>query len=369
MKLTAAHIDLFMEMLSIPSISRDEGRRADFLEAYLRNTGHRVERVKNNLLVGTMSALDAQENLESKHDPVAKKPVKTLLLNSHIDTVPPTDGWSKDPYSPVMEGNRITGLGSNDAGASVIALLATYEALADVVKDSLNLVLVLSAEEEVSGQDGISSLVAHLGHVDGAIVGEPTKMQPAIAERGLMVIDALVKGKAGHAARGEGDNAIYKALEDISEIERLVFTRRSEWLPAPSAQVTMIASGTKHNVVPDECRFVVDVRSNDIYSNRDILDMLKSKCQGQLAPRSMRLNASSLPEDHFLHEAIRASGLTPFGSQTLSDMAVIPWPAIKMGPGDSARSHTADEYISIDEIEQGVEGYIGFVNTIMTLQT
>jgi acetylornithine deacetylase len=336
-------------MLAIPALSREEGQRADLLEAYFQGSGIPVHRVNNNLIVGEWDVTDSR---------------KSLMLNSHIDTVPPTDGWTTDPFVPIVEGDKITGLGSNDAGASVISMIRSFEILRNEVKDDLRLLLVIVAEEEISGKNGVGSLIQILGDVDGAIIGEPTNMHPAIAERGLMVIDAEVKGKAGHAARDEGENAIYKALKDISEIEQLRFDKKSEWLPDPSAQVTMIESGNKHNVVPDLCKYVIDVRSNDLYSNNDLLDILKSKCEGTLTPRSMRLTSSYLPKDHFLNEAIGISGLAPFGSQTLSDMAVIPFPAVKMGPGFSARSHSADEYILLSEIESGVSGYVSYIRTI-----
>jgi acetylornithine deacetylase len=343
------HIALLLQMLAIPALSRKEGQRADLLEVYFQGLGFPVHRVNNNLIVGEWDVRDSR---------------KSLMLNSHIDTVPPTDGWTTDPFVPVVDGEKLTGLGSNDAGASVVSMIRSFEILRDEVKDDLRLVLVISAEEEVSGKNGVGSLIRILGDIDGAIIGEPTNMHPAIAERGLMVIDAEVRGKAGHAARDEGENAIYKALKDISEIEQLRFDKKSDWLPDPSAQVTMIESGNKHNVVPDLCKYVIDVRSNDLYSNNDLLDILKGKCGGTLIPRSTRLTSSYLPKDHFLNEAIGASGLTPFGSQTLSDMAVIPFPAVKMGPGFSERSHSADEYILLGEIEDGVSGYVSFIRSI-----
>jgi acetylornithine deacetylase len=336
-------------MLAIPALSRKEGQRADLLEVYFQGLGFPVHRVNNNLIVGEWDVRDSR---------------KSLMLNSHIDTVPPTDGWTTDPFVPVVDGEKLTGLGSNDAGASVVSMIRSFEILRDEVKDDLRLVLVISAEEEVSGKNGVGSLIRILGDIDGAIIGEPTNMHPAIAERGLMVIDAEVRGTAGHAARDEGENAIYKALKDISEIEQLRFDKKSDWLPDPSAQVTMIESGNKHNVVPDLCKYVIDVRSNDLYSNKDLLELLKRKCGGTLTPRSMRLTSSSLPKDHFLNEAIGISGLKPFGSQTLSDMAVIPFPAVKMGPGFSERSHSADEYILLGEIEDGVSGYLSYIRTI-----
>ncbi|MBN1132467.1 MAG: M20/M25/M40 family metallo-hydrolase [Bacteroidales bacterium] len=346
------YTELLLQMLSVPALSREEHQRADFLENYFRNAGIPVRRIHNNLIAG---------------EPDEDGSRRTILLNSHIDTVPPTGDWTTDPFKPVIEGNKITALGSNDAGASVVALIWTFEDLREKVQDRLRLLLVLSAEEEVSGSNGIASLVGQLKGVDGAIIGEPTSMQPAVAERGLMVIDAEVHGRPGHTARNEGDNAIYKALKDIMAIRQIQFPGKSEWLPDPSIQVTMIESGMKHNIVPDLCKYVIDVRSNDCYSNQQLLELLRETCGATLHPRSLHLGASILPVNHCFHQAIRLSGLEPFGSLTLSDMALLPFPAVKMGPGHSSRSHTADEYIYIGEIEKGVMVYTRFINSVYTI--
>lgn len=346
------HIDLFLKMLSIPALSGKEGQRADLLERYFKDQKMPVRRINNNLIIG-----DSQKIRYSR----------TLMLNSHIDTVPPSSDWTADPYTPKRKDNRITAIGSNDAGASVISMIRAWEIMHGKAGDMLNLVLVLSSEEEISGKNGISYVLPHLGMIDAAVVGEPTGMHPAIAERGLMVIDAEARGRSGHAARQEGENAIYLAVKDILAIKDLTFEMQSEWLPDPSAQVTMIEAGQKHNVVPGLCKFVIDVRSNDRYSNQDLLEILQTKCASRLTPRSMRLSSSSLPADHFLFGAIRQAGLSPFGSQTLSDMALMPFPAVKMGPGQSARSHMADEYILVDEIEEGIEGYVKFIKAVLTV--
>ncbi|HDR68628.1 MAG TPA: M20/M25/M40 family metallo-hydrolase [Bacteroidaceae bacterium] len=346
------YIDLFVKLLSIPALSGEESRRADLLEKYFLDLDIPVQRIHNNLIAG---------------DPDAGDKRKTLLLNSHLDTVPPSDDWLLDPYIPIVNGTKITGLGSNDAGASVIALIHAFEILRDKVEDAVRLLLVLSAEEEISGQKGISSIVGQLGHIDGVLIGEPTNMQVAVAERGLMVIDAVVKGRSGHAGRNEGDNAIYKAISDISAIGKLKFERRSEWLPDPSVQVTLIESGKRHNVVPDSCNYTMDVRSNDQYSNQELLDILNQTCQASLSPRSMRLKSSSLPEGHFFYQAIQQTGLVPFGSLTLSDMAVLPFPAVKMGPGHSSRSHSANEYVLIREIENGADVYTRFIQSVYNI--
>lgn len=349
MKSGIPYQNLLMEMLAIPAVSREEKRRADFLQQVLNGYGMKVKRIHNNLLVG-------EPDLEGAR--------KTLLLNSHLDTVPPAEGWKSDPYSPRLSDGKIIGLGSNDAGASVVSMIAVFQALRTELEKEMNLLLLISAEEEVSGENGITSVLPELGHVDGVIIGEPTAMQPAVAERGLMVIDAEVTGKSGHAARQEGVNAITLAMNDIQKISGLEFSRSSEWLPAPGAQVTMISAGKKHNVVPAKCKYVVDVRSNDRYGNEEILEMLREACVADLVPRSTRLKASWLEADHFLMEATTVSGLSPFGSLTLSDMALIPYPAVKMGPGDSARSHTADEYIRLEELDRGVDGYIQFLGAV-----
>jgi len=346
------YIELFVKLLSIPALSGEESRRADLLEKYFLDLDIPVQRIHNNLIAG---------------DPDTGDKRKTLLLASHLDTVSPSDDWLSDPYKPVVNGTKITGLGSNDAGASVIALIHAFETLRDQVADTIRLLLVLSAEEEISGKNGISSIIGQLGPVDGVIIGEPTNMQAAVAERGLMVVDAVVKGRSGHAARNEGDNAIYKAIRDISAIEHLQFERSSEWLPDPSIQVTLIEAGERHNVVPDSCKYTIDVRSNDQYGNQELLDILKQTCQASLGPRSMRLNSSCLPEGHFLYRAIQQTGLVPFGSLTLSDMAVLPYPAVKMGPGHSSRSHTANEFVHIAEIENGADVYVSFIQSVYNI--
>jgi acetylornithine deacetylase len=352
MNIEVNHIDLLKRMISIPATSRNEDQRADFLEGILKGLGHGVKRIYNNLLVG---------------DPGLKVRRLNVLLNSHLDTVSPVAGWMDDPYVPIHEGERITGLGSNDAGGSVIAMIAAYHELAPILYGQINLLLLISAEEEVSGDRGISAVLPLLGKLDAVIVGEPTGMSPAVAERGLMVLDGEVKGKAGHAARNEGENAIFRAMQDLESIASLTFPDPSEWLPDPAAQVTMISAGTGHNVVPDLCRYVVDVRSNDRYGNEKMLEMISGVCLAELKPRSTRLSASILDGDHLLMKTIRACKLEPFGSSTLSDMALIPFPAIKMGPGDSARSHTAGEYITTSEMESGVSIYCDFLKTMARL--
>ncbi|HER08006.1 MAG TPA: M20/M25/M40 family metallo-hydrolase [Bacteroides sp.] len=356
MKQPATYVELLTGMLAIPAHSGEEHERAGFLQRYLVQSGLDVKRIHNNLLVGL------PQRPPSRRRKADLRP--RILMNSHMDTVAPVKGWKGDPYRPRFESGRITGLGSNDAGASVVTMIATYQDLSLRLKDQMELLLLISAEEEVSGANGITAVLPLLEDIDGAIVGEPTGMQPAVAERGLMVLDGIVRGKAGHAARDEGENAIYGAMEDIRAIAGLHFDKRSKWLPDPGAQVTMISAGTNHNVVPDLCRYVVDVRSNDRYPNRAMLEMIRSVCRAELTPRSTRLNPSAMDPDHFLMEAVRKSGLRPYGSSTLSDMALIPCPCIKMGPGDPARSHTAGEYILLSELEAGIRGYTALLEIL-----
>ncbi len=341
------YTELLLQMLAIPALSRNEDSRATFLEHWFLAEGFTVERVVNNLVV-TAGCNPAYA---------------TLLLNSHLDTVAPGDGWRTDPYQPLSVNGRITALGSNDAGGSVVGLTAAFCQLTKMDKAD-GIVLVISAEEEVSGKNGITAVIPLLKAIQFAIVGEPTAMQPAVAERGLMVIDAQAKGVAGHAARDEGENAIYNAIKDIERIRKLSFDDPSEWLRDPSLNVTMVNAGTAHNVIPAICDFVIDVRSNDRYTNQRLLDLLREVCNSSLKPRSMRLNSSSLSPQHRVFRLLREMQLKPFGSPTLSDMALLDVPAVKMGPGDSSRSHTANEYIDILEIEQGIEQYIRLIRMI-----
>jgi acetylornithine deacetylase len=354
------HTGLLMEMLSIPALSRKEEKRSTFLEKYLGNAGMQVKRVHNNLLAarpGRLPHMTGQAGEAPKVRPL-------ILLNSHMDTVPPNEGWKTDPFEPRLEKGRITALGSNDAGASVVTLIAVFLEMDRLWGDQADLLLLLSAEEEVSGNLGLSAVNGHLGKIDAAIVGEPTGMRPAVAERGLMVLDAMVHGKAGHAARDEGINAIYLAMNDIKVLSGMQFPEKSVWLPDPSARVTMISAGTAHNVVPDACRYVVDVRSNDKYSNECLLEMIRNACAAGFTPRSTRLKPTCLDPDHPLMEAIRLNELDPFGSSTLSDMAQMDFPAVKMGPGDSSRSHTSGEFILLSEMEEAISIYGRFLTSL-----
>lgn len=351
MKNAKKYINLLMQMLAIPSLSREEETRAGFLQSWLEKEGLNVKREKNNLII--TKGRDPSE--------------ATILLNSHIDTVPPGEGWISNPMVPVIKEGKITGLGSNDAGASVVSLIAAFLEL-EKNKQSEKIVLVISAEEEVSGKNGISSLLEQLPTLKFAIVGEPTGMKAGVAERGLMVVDAVGKGVPGHAARSEGVNAIYKAIDDIERIRSIRFSDHSNWLKDPSISVTMINAGIGHNVVPGKCEFVIDVRSNDNYPNERLFEILKNNCTSELTARSMRLKSSCLSQGHPVYKLLEKLDLEPFGSPTISDMALIQLPSIKIGPGDSARSHTANEYILIQEISDAIGVYKKLINEILKIE-
>jgi len=335
-------IDLLKKLIAIPSFSKEEKAVADFLEERLKSMGLEPERLLNNIWV---TAPNYQ----------ADRP--TLLLNSHIDTVKPSDNWSADPFVPLEKDGKIIGLGSNDAGGPLVSLLAAFRYLSQK-EQSYNLIFAATAEEEISGANGIIALLPKLGEIDLGVIGEPTQMQMAIAEKGLMVIDGTVEGKAGHAARDEGVNAIYKALPIIDFFQKYKFEKESEFLGPVKMTVTGIQAGNQHNVVPDQCTFMVDVRVNECYSNQEVFEILQSKVDCQLKARSYRLNSSSISQEHPIVKKGISLGLTPFGSPTLSDQALMKFTTLKIGPGDSARSHTADEFIFTQEIKEGVEKYI-----------
>ena len=333
--------ELLKKLIRIPSISREEGLCADLIENYIAENGYTVSRLKNNVWT-IASGFDGNR--------------PTLLLNSHIDTVKPVDGWTFDPFIPTEKDGKIYGLGSNDAGASVVALLHTFFLLSQE-NQPYNLIFSATAEEELSGKDGIELLLKELPKIDFAIVGEPTNMQLAVAEKGLMVLDCTAHGKAGHAARNEGENAIYKALADIEWFRNYRFPNVSEFLGEVKMSVTQINAGTQHNVVPDRCTFVVDIRSNELYSNEEILEEIKEHISCDAVPRSTRLSSSATPLNHPIIVKAKETGREIFGSPTLSDQALMPFPSVKIGPGKSSRSHTADEFVEIKEIEQGISVY------------
>lgn len=292
-----------------------------------------------------------------------QKPV--ILLNSHIDTVKPVDGWTYDPFGAVLENDKLIGLGSNDAGAPLVSLLATFLHFYPKTDLPFNLIYAATAEEESSGSNGMASLVKQLDHVDFAIVGEPTQMNLAVAEKGLVVIDCVVKGKAGHAARNEGINSIYLALEEIDKIRKYRFEKISTQLGEVKMTVTQIDAGFQHNVVPDTCKFVIDVRTNECYSNEEVIDIIKQLLNCEVNPRSTRLNSSGIDSDHPFVKKAQSLGIECYGSPTLSDQSLMTYQSVKIGPGDSARSHTANEFIYLDEIRKGIKGYIELLDGLV----
>ncbi len=336
-------VELLKAMIEIPSLSRQEKEVTDYLQKKCISWGLHPERSGNNLWMRSANWTEG--------NPV-------ILLNSHVDTVRPAKGYTYEPYKATVEEDRITGLGSNDAGASVVALLGTFRYFFEACNLPFNLIFCASAEEEISGENGVASVLDQLGKIDIAIVGEPTQMQIAIAEKGLMVLDCEAKGRAGHAARNEGENAIYKAIKDIQILQEYQFPKESPVLGPVKLTVTVIEAGQQHNVVPDSCRFVIDVRTNECYSNEEVYQIISTLIQSEVRSRSFRLNSSGIRADHPLVKRGLEMGLPMYGSPTTSDQAVIPYPSVKMGPGDSARSHTANEFIMISEIKEGISAYI-----------
>lgn len=343
MELYYEAIDTLKGMISRPSFSRDEAAVADFLQQTWQAAGHKVNRKGNNLWIASPG-----------FDP--GKP--TLLLNSHIDTVKPAAGWTKDPFAPEeSDDEKLYGLGSNDAGASVVSLYAAFTRLIEK-EQPYNLIFLASCEEEVSGKNGLESALADLPPIAFAVVGEPTGMQPAVAEKGLMVLDCVAIGKAGHAARNEGINAITLAMKDIEWFNTYQFPEKSDFLGPVKMSVTMIHAGTQHNVVPDRCEFVVDIRTNEFYPNEQLFELIKEKVSCQVKARSYRLNSTRTELSHPFVERAVMMGKEPFGSPTLSDQALMPFPSVKCGPGHSSRSHAADEYIGLMEIREAIDTYV-----------
>lgn len=335
-------VDLLRTLIAIPSTSRNEGAAADAMEARMRSYGLQPKREGNNLFV-------------TSPDWDTNKP--TLLLNAHIDTVKPVASWTRDPFAADVEDGVLYGLGSNDCGGGLCTLLQAFRILTQKTQ-TYNLVYAVSAEEEVSGKDGFSRMLPLLPPVDVAIVGEPTGMQPAIAEKGLMVLDVIAHGKSGHAARNEGINAIYEALDDMRWLRDYRFERVSPLLGPVKMSLTVVNAGTQHNVVPDTCTMLVDVRTNELYSNHEVFDIIASHLKSEVSAHSFRLNSSRIAEDHPLVVRLKAMGKQPFGSPTLSDQALMPFMSFKLGPGESRRSHSADEHIYIKEMEDALETYV-----------
>lgn len=386
-KYTTDAVELLKKLIATPSVSRDEKAAADIMEQTIRSYGYEPHRKGNNIWIMSEDWDDS---------------LPTIMLNAHIDTVKPVSTWTRDPFTPTIEGDRLYGLGSNDCGGGLVSLLQVFRVLApppcpsqgrgEITPRGFNLIYLASCEEEVSGAGGIRSVLqlqplSTLPTGEGdklpssndssedvcnilsslteraereliAIVGEPTGMQPAIAERGLMVIDGTAHGKSGHAARNEGVNAIYEALDDLVFIRDYKFEKVSDLLGPTKMQCTVVNSGTQHNVVPDECKFIIDVRTNEHYTNEEVFEFLQGKLKSDLKARSFHLHSSSIPREHPLIQRCVEMGMTPFGSPTLSDQALMRFPSFKLGPGESSRSHSADEFICISEIRDAIEKYL-----------
>ena len=340
-------VQLLSQLIETPRISREESQASQLLYDYMTEVCH-LDVKRHGCNLWTIAP-----------DFDANKP--TLLLNAHIDTVKPVSGWQKDPWKATLEDGYLYGLGSNDDGASLVTLLHAFIELSSK-HQPYNLVYLASAEEEVSGKNGIESVIPLLPRIDVAIVGEPTGMHPAIAEKGLMVLDVTAHGKAGHAARNEGDNAIYHAMDDMQWFRTYQWPLSSPLLGPVKMSVTIVNSGTQHNVIPDTCTFTVDVRSNECYTNQELYNAICSQVKSEVKARSFRLGSSRIAPDHPLVTKAVQMGRVPFGSPTLSDQALMPWPSMKMGPGDSSRSHTADEFIRISEIEEAIRLYVEWLD-------
>ncbi len=344
------YIQLLIRLIRTPSFSKNESDAAGIIRHFLNERNVHFQTHKNNTWA-----------IRPGFDP--QKP--TILLNSHIDTVKPAPGWTVDPFGALEEGDRITGLGSNDAGAPLVVLLAVFMHFMNGKDLPWNLVYAATAEEENSGPDGFESIKVFLPPIDFAIVGEPTRMDVAIAERGLLVLDCHAHGKSGHAAREEGENALYIALDDISRLRDYAFDKVSDTLGRVKVTATQIEAGTQHNVVPDICHFVLDVRTNEYYTNHELYSIISDIVRSEVKPRSFRLNSSGIGADHPFAIRAKELGIAMYGSPTTSDQAIMPWPSVKMGPGDSARSHTANEYILKSEMEHAFSLYLkileGFV--------
>lgn len=343
-------LGLLKNLIATPSLSREEKETGDLIERFLKTHGVRTHRKGNNIWA-----------YNRDYDP--RKP--TILLNSHHDTVKPNTGYTNNPFEPLVKEGKLYGLGSNDAGGALVSLIAVFLNFYKEKELRYNLLISATAEEEISGDGGVVSILDDLGPIDFAVVGEPTQMQLAIAEKALLVIDATAKGTPSHAAHPNTDNSIYKALRDIQWVEEYEFPKVSKWLGKVKMTTTVIHAGELHNQVPSECRFTIDVRVTDAYSTREVLDTIQANLQSEVQARSLKRDSSSLPEDHpFVREG-KAVGRTCYGSPTSSDQALIPYPSLKMGPGDSTRSHTADEFIYLHEIKEGIKLYIEILKKLL----
>ena len=334
-------VELLKQLIATPSVSRNEKNAADIMEQTICNYGFKAYREANNVW-----------SIDPHYD--ANKP--TLLLNAHIDTVKPVDSWQRNPFTPNMENETLYGLGSNDCGGGLCSLLQMYRILTSKPQP-YNLIYLASAEEEISGKDGISRALPLLPHIDLAIVGEPTGMQPAVAEKGLMVLDVIAHGKSGHAARNEGVNAIYEALDDMRWIRDYKFEKVSDFLGPTKMTLTVVNAGSQHNVIPDTCTMLVDIRTNEFYDNEEIYHFICKHLKSECKAHSFRLKSSHIDPNHPLIKKCVAMGMKPFGSPTLSDQALMPFPSFKLGPGESSRSHSADEFIRVSEIADAITKY------------
>lgn len=349
-KLTKEAIELLKNLISKQSFSGEENETALLIMQWFSSHNIKFESNKHNVWA------------KNKYFDTSKK---TILLNSHHDTVKPNENYTKNPLNPEVTDGKLYGLGSNDAGGSLVSLLATFTYFYERDDLSYNFVIVASAEEENSGSNGLNSMLSIIPEIDFAIIGEPTLMNLAIAEKGLLVLDCEAKGTSGHAAHGIGDNAIYNAIEDIHWVQNFNFSKVSETLGKVKMTVTQIEAGHQHNVIPANCNYVVDVRVTDMYSNKEVLEIIQSNVKSKVTARSLRLNSSSIPKNHPIVEAGIKLGRKTYGSPTLSDQAVLSCPSLKLGPGQSLRSHTADEFIYINEIEEGIDLYIKILNKIV----
>ena len=334
-------VELLKKLIATPSVSRNEKDAADIMEQTIRSYGFEPQREANNIWI---------------LDPHYDESRPTLLLNAHIDTVKPVASWTRDPFSPNVEDGVLYGLGSNDCGGGLCSLLQIFRMLIQKPQHN-NLIYLASAEEEVSGKDGITRALPLLPHIDLAIVGEPTGMNPAVAEKGLMVLDVIAHGKSGHAARNEGVNAIYEALDDMRWIRDYKFEKVSEFLGPTKMTLTVVNAGTQHNVIPDKCTMLVDIRTNEFYDNEEVFEFIRQHLKSEVKAHSFRLKSSRIDPEHPLIKKCVAMGMKPFGSPTLSDQALMHFPSFKLGPGESSRSHSANEFIRISEIRDAITKY------------
>jgi acetylornithine deacetylase len=348
--LPADALALLKRLIATPSFSREEDQTARHIEAFFQEKKILFERLKNNVWA------------KNRYFDPAKP---TLLLNSHHDTVKPNPSWTLNPFEPLEQDEKLFGLGSNDAGGCLVSLLSTFAWFYDRPDMGYNIVMAATAEEEISGRDGLELLLPELPPISFAIVGEPTEMELAIAEKGLLVLDCTAHGISGHAARNEGENAIYKAIQDINWLTTYQFPKVSPTLGAIKLSVTIINAGTQHNVVPDTCTFTIDVRVTEQYTLEEVIETIQANIQSDVKPRSIRLKPSSIPADHPIVQAGLALGRHTYGSPTTSDQAVLNCPSLKCGPGHSGRSHSADEFIYLREITEGVTGYIQMLEQVV----